>query len=94
MKISDDIHNYYEKLMLEQFVKMNVDEKYDIDFIADLSCIILNQLPARYIRHEVDMAFYLPAPERYQMETKVKEAIEKALTFMTEHRAKNDVVLG
>ena len=73
---------------------MNVDEKYDIDFIADLSCIILNQLPARYIRHEVDMAFYLPSPERYQMETKVKEAIEKALTFMTEHRAKNDVVLG
>ena len=88
MKLSDDIHNYYEKLMLEQFTNLKIEQNYDADFIADLSCIVLNQLPARYIRHEVDMAFYLPAPERYEMETKVKEAIEKALKFMHEHRAK------
>lgn len=88
MKLSDDIHNYYEKLMLEQFALLNVEEKYDSDFIADLSCIVLNQLPTRYIRHEVDMAFYLPVSERFDMESKVKVAIEQALKFMTEHRAK------
>ncbi|QOL27150.1 late competence development ComFB family protein [Thalassotalea sp. LPB0316] len=82
MKISDDIHNYYEKLVIQQFGLLKVEEKYDQDFIADLTCVVLNQLPARYIRHEVDMAFYLPASDRFEMENKVDIAIKKALEFM------------
>ncbi len=61
MNISDDIHNYYEKLVMHHFSVAKFDEKYDEDFISDLTCVVLNQLPTRYIRHEVDMAFYLPA---------------------------------
>ena len=90
MKISDDIHNYYEKLVMQYFALSKFDEKYDDDFIADLTCIVLNQLPTRYIRHEVDMAFYLPASERFEMETKVKEAISKALEFMKVHRENSE----
>lgn len=86
MKISDDIHNYYEKLVVQQFSKLKVEEKYDQDFIADLTCVVLNQLPARYIRHEVDMAFYLPASDRFEMENKVDIAIKKALEFMESQR--------
>lgn len=82
MKISDDIHNYYEKLVMQYFDSINIEEKYDADFIADLTCVVLNQLPTRYIRHEVDMAFYLPPSERFDMEAKVKKAISKALEFM------------
>ena len=85
MKISDDIHNYYEKLLVMHFETLKLEEKYDEDFIADLTCVVLNQLPTRYIRHEVDMAFYLPASERFEMETKVKDAINKALEFMQFH---------
>ncbi len=87
MKISDDIHNYYEKLVMQHFALSKLEEKYDEDFIADLTCVVLNQLPTRYIRHEVDMAFYLPASEHFEMETKVKKAITKALEFMKSHRA-------
>lgn len=86
MKISDDIHNYYEKLVTHYFALGKFDEKYDDDFLADLTCVVLNQLPTRYIRHEVDMAFYLPASERFEMEAKVKAAINKALEFMKIHR--------
>lgn len=82
MKISDDIHNYYENLVLQYFEELKVEENYDSDFVADLTCIVLNQLPTRYIRHEVDMAFYLPASERFEMESKVKVAVNKALDFM------------
>lgn len=85
MKISDDIHNYYEKLVLQQFTALKLEERYDADFIADLTCVVLNQLPSRYIRHEVDMAFYLPASERFEMESKVKDAVTKALEFMKLH---------
>jgi len=90
MKISDDIHNYYEKLVMQHFALSKFDEKYDEDFIADLTCVVLNQLPTRYIRHEVDMAFYLPASERFEMETKVKKAMSKSIEFMKTHRATSD----
>jgi hypothetical protein len=86
MKISDDIHNYYEKLVMYYFTLSKFDEKFDDDFLADLTCVVLNQLPTRYIRHEVDMAFYLPASERFEMEEKVKKAISKALEFMKINR--------
>ncbi|MDO6445715.1 late competence development ComFB family protein [Colwellia sp. 1_MG-2023] len=85
MKISDDIHNYYEKLVVLHFAALKLEEKYDADFIADLTCVVLNQLPNRYIRHEVDMAFYLPASERFEMESNVKVAINKSLEFMKLH---------
>lgn len=85
MKISDDIHNYYEKLVMQHFAAAKFEEKYSVDFIADLTCVVLNQLPTRYIRHEVDMAFYLPASERFDMESKVKNAISKAVKFMKDH---------
>lgn len=86
MKISDDIHNYYEKLVVTHFENQKLEEQYDADFIADLTCVVLNQLPTRYIRHEVDMVFYLPASESFEMEKKVKEAIAKALEFMQHHK--------
>ena len=85
MKISDDIHNYYEKLVSQHFHTLKIEERFDEDFISDLVCVVLNQLPPRYIRHEVDMAFYLPASERFEMENNVKIAVSKALEFMTRH---------
>jgi len=88
MKIADDIHNYYENLVSQYFTDHKIEEKYDTDFIADLTCVVLNQLPTRYIRHEVDMAFYLPASERFEMEQRVKKAISKALEFMEAHSDK------
>ena len=86
MKISDDIHNYYEKMVVQHFTALKVEENYDADFVADLTCVVLNQLPTRYIRHEVDMAFYLPPSERFEMESNVKVAISKALEFMKTHK--------
>lgn len=86
MIISNDIHNYYEKLVMHHFTLGKFDEKYDEDFLADLTCVVLNQLPTRYIRHEVDMAFYLPASELFEMEARVKNAINKAIEFMNTSR--------
>ena len=88
MKISDDIHNYYEKLVLQHFEELKIERNYDADFISDLVCVVLNQLPTRYIRHEVDMAFYLPASERFEMEKNVRNATDKALDFMKLHKNK------
>ncbi|GAB3004359.1 late competence development ComFB family protein [Psychrosphaera aestuarii] len=82
MQLSTDIHNYYEKLVIDYIAYNKLDDKYSEEFIADMCCIVLNQLPSKYIRHEVDMAFYLPQAERYEMEMQVREAIGRALEFM------------
>ena len=84
MNISDDIHNYYEKLVAQHFTLAKFEEQYDSEVLADLVCLVLNQLPTRYIRHEVDMAFYLSVSERFEMENNVKVAVAKALEFMRE----------
>lgn len=87
MKLDDDIHNYYEHLILERIEALKLHKIKDSDYIADLCCLALNQVPPRYIRYEVDMAFYLPQNERQQMEMNVSNAIDKAIRFLDEKAA-------
>ena len=82
MKLDNDIYNYYEHIVVERLTKMGLDQTKDNDYLADLSCIVLNQLPPRYIRYQVDMAFYLPQYERIDMEIRVQEAIDKAIDYL------------
>lgn len=82
MKLDDDIHNYYEQLVLQRIEELKLTEKYDTNFIADLCCLTLNQVPPRYIRYDVDMAFYLPPQERQEMEMTVSYAVDKALNYL------------
>lgn len=85
MKLDDDIHNYYEHLILERIEKLGLNKSKQPDYIADLCCLALNQVPPRYIRFEVDMAFYLPQNERQQMEMNVTNAVTKATKFLDEN---------
>ena len=85
MKLDDDIHNYYEHLVLDKLSAMDINKTKSADYLADLCCLVLNQLPPRYIRHEVDMAFYLPISERQQMEMNVVRAISSAKEYLDSH---------
>lgn len=84
MKLDDDIHNYYEKLVLDHIVELGLDQQKDQEYLADLCCISLNLLPPRYIRFEVDMAFYLPQSERFEMTMRVAEAVKRAADFLNQ----------
>lgn len=88
MKLHDDVHNYYEKLMLDEIEAQKLANVYDNDTMADFCCTVLNHLPPRYIRFEVDMAFYLPQSERESMIAQVKDAIEIAKSLIAK-RANN-----
>lgn len=90
MKLDDDIHNYYEHLVLDRIAELGLDKNKSADYVADLCCLALNQVPPRYIRYEVDMAFYLPQSERQQMEMNVENAIEKAIKFLNQAKNRND----
>ncbi len=76
----DSIHNYYETLVVRELIQTFVDDikNIDEDYLQDIACIALNMLPSRYVRHDVDMAFFLTTSERTDMDNAVKEAVLKA----------------
>tara|TARA_R110000744_G_scaffold340202_3_gene445424 strand:+ start:297 stop:602 length:306 start_codon:yes stop_codon:yes gene_type:complete len=88
MKLDDDIHNYYEHLVLAHIAQLKLPLTKEEDYIADLCCLALNQLPPRYIRYEVDMSFYLAQSERQQMEMNTQNAVNKAISFLDKNENK------
>jgi hypothetical protein len=55
---------------------------HNAELLADVACVALNRLPPRYIRHEVDFAFYLTERERSDNERLVADAVEFAFGFV------------
>lgn len=83
----DSIHNYYENLVINFLAKNQ--EKFGItqEDMPDIACVALNHLPPRYIRHAVDMAFYLSPNEYHDIEEKVEAAVAKAVTFVKQRNS-------
>ena len=59
----------------------------DAGLLADVACVALNRLPPRYIRHEVDFAFYLTEKERAANARLVAEAVQFAFEFVQARKA-------
>jgi len=90
MRLDDDIHNFYEKLVLEEIEKRKLNERYNDDVMADFCCTVLNQLPPRNIRYDVDMAFYLTQTDRMDMEQRVELAINFAIDQIAKKKDINE----
>ena len=90
MRLDDDIHNFYEKLVLEEIEKRKHNERYNDDVMADFCCTVLNQLPPRYIRYDVDMAFYLTQTDHLDMQQRVELAINFAIDQIAKKKDINE----
>ena len=73
--------------MLLEIVKQSERARLDIDFLADVACVSLNRLPPRYIRHDVDMTFFMLPQEMQEIETKVTQAVSSALAYVESREA-------
>jgi hypothetical protein len=83
------IHNYYESLVIEHVMNTVAREgESSEDELEDIACLALNQLPARYVRHDVDMAFFLTTREREKMQHEITEAVLNAVRMV--HSRKNE----
>ena len=84
----DNIQNYFEKLVFEVIQeKLHKNEiENNEDFLGDIACVALNQLPARYVRHNVDTVFYMSLEEREQYEVSVNDAVSMAIKYVNKHR--------
>jgi competence protein ComFB len=83
----ESIRNYYEGYVFEQ-----ISRKYgESDLInqqgalEDIACLALNQLPARYVRHSIDTAFYLSVEEQQEMIRAVELAVDRAADYVKLH---------
>ena len=78
------LHNFYERLVFEYICDELVGEYTDCDeeFFQDVACYALTRLPARYIRHDIDMAFYLAPGERDEMLERVAVETRNAAGFI------------
>ena len=87
----DSIHNYYETLVVRELIQTFVEDirKLDEDYLQDIACIALNMLPSRYVRHDVDMAFFLTTNERIEIDKAVTDAVVKAKKRVDEQDDEN-----
>ena len=79
MILDTDIHNFYEHLVLKEIEKQDLQQKLTGDQMSDLCCLTLNQLPSHYIRHDVDMIYFLTDAKRTEMEKLVVTSLKQAL---------------
>lgn len=77
---TDTFDNYYESLVLDEIGARHLHEQYDDGTVLDIVCTALNQLPAKYIRHPINLYFYSSKAERDAMALKASEAVDYALT--------------
>jgi len=85
--ILDNIHNHYEKLVFDETLayQAKTGKSLDEGMLEDVVCVALNNLPARYVRHSVDIAFYLTLPEREQMNKLVHNAVKDAFKLVSKN---------
>ena len=79
------VHNIHEQPVFEAVAR--AAPKYPAlasnpDLLADVACVALNRVTARYIRHDVDLAFFLTEKERIDNERAISEAVEHAFGFV------------
>ncbi len=85
--ILDNIHNHYEKLVFDEVLAQQSKTGRELEegMLEDVVCVALNNLPARYVRHSVDIAFYLTMPEREQMDKLVRNAVKDAFALVSKN---------
>ncbi|MDE2400741.1 MAG: late competence development ComFB family protein [Burkholderiales bacterium] len=77
------LRNYYERQVIDAVREAapgypGLKEEQ----LPDVACVALNHLPPRYIRHEVDLVFYLTEKERANNDTAIAEAVRYAFEFV------------
>jgi len=80
----ESIHNNYERAVYEEVLRQAQTRGTAVEprLLADVACVALNHLPPRYIRHDVDFAFYLTAQERAENARRVTGAVQEAFDFV------------
>lgn len=85
----EQVHNFYERLVFEEIASRAAQHPdFSTDMLVDVACVALNQLPARYVRHDVDLMFYLTEHERHAIDTAIDAAMKNAFGLVGQRAVK------
>jgi hypothetical protein len=89
MSAFEQIHNHHELAVYAAIREFAPDYPAvdDDEALADVACVALNRLPPRYIRHDIDFAFYTPERERIETDKAIVEAVHHAFSFVQARNA-------
>lgn len=77
------LHNHLERGVIDAVGQQAAQyPAVDEDLWPDVVCVALNRLPPRYIRHKVDLAFFLTESEREAQEGLIAQAVDQAFQFV------------
>lgn len=74
----ETVHNHYERKVMDEINTNYWDSGLSETQLADMACIALNRIPPRYIRHDIDMSFYMTTAEYSEIESRVTSAVKEA----------------
>ena len=82
------VHNHFEHPVFAAVAERSVNYPAVAgDALADVACVALNRLGPRYIRHSVDLTFYMSEKERIDMERAVGESVTFAFEYVQARNA-------
>ncbi len=81
----ESVRNHHEEAVFQ--VVLDLSSRYpamefDANLLVDVACIALNRLPARYIRHPIDLIFYTTEVEQAKTDKAIHQAVIEAFEFM------------
>lgn len=82
MSVLDSIFNYNERLIVQEMAAQLENESCTEEQLSDIACLALNKVPAKYIKHSVNRAFYMSNDERAELEVSVRESVTEAIKFI------------
>ncbi len=77
--VTENVHNYYESELKRLIAHDSRLKDKSRDFIEDVACLTLNQLPAFYVRFDVDTTFYMSEDEILSLQKRLKAALDQAV---------------
>lgn len=87
MSVLDSIFNYNERLVVDEISKQLESGKRQQAFseeqLSDIACLALNRVPAKYIKHSVDRAFYTGDKERTEIAGMVRKAVSESIVYIS-----------
>ncbi len=63
-------------------------------FLPDVACVALNRLGPRYVRHDVDLAFFLTEHERSELDKAITHAVDFSFYLSEKERADTERLIA
>lgn len=73
------VSNFYETLVREEIARQRLADTFGQSTATDILCTALNRLPAKYVRHPINLLFYSGYADRDKMTLEARDAVDYAV---------------